>query len=309
MKKYLLTLFVPMMVFASEQNTFEEVKSLSQQKKWNQVIDVATTMEKNYSESLFLKEVYFFLGKAYFHDGDSDLANRYFTKFLESDGASIYFEEAISYKYFIAEKFENGHYGHLFGVKVLPRLEPMWEVAYQLYDEVMYTLPRHEVAAKAMFNKARMLAYDTSFDEANDTLTNLIRRFPKNILAQKAYVQIVKNYNAKVCYEYLDPRAYEFAMINQKKFANSYPSSTLRKEMDEQVLAITDLFAEDVYKSAMYFDKKDNKESALMYYRSLLQKYPKSKFALRAANKIAEYEEKQKLLNSNESAILVVGVE
>jgi outer membrane protein assembly factor BamD (BamD/ComL family) len=291
MKKYLFALLsLPLMMFASEEEDFATLKDSYQNKDWNKVIIQTSDLLKKHPDSVFVKETYYFRAVAYFHKDDPDLANRNLSTFLEIEGSSRFFKEALNYKYFIAEKFENGYYGHLFGVSALPRLESMWDTAYQLYDEVAMTLPRSDIAAKATFRKAGMLRQDGQFEESIEAYTGLVRRFSTLPLAQEAYVEIAKVYKKQVKDDYLDIKCYKFALINQKRFLSAYPSSNLKVEMEEIVLDIIDLFAEDVYKSALYFEKKENVTSAVMYLKDLVGKYPKSKFAALASQKIMTYE-------------------
>jgi len=291
MKNYFYPfLIVSAMLFGSEEEHFADLKTEFHNKDWSKVIGHSQEMLKSYPETVFMKEIYFFTAIAYYHKEDPDLANQYLTTFLEKGGSTRYFEEALKYKYFIAEKFENGYYGHLFGVAALPKMESMWESAYQLYDEVIVSIPRSELAAKALYRKASMYLKDEMFDESIESLNNLIRRFPRNPLAQEAYVQIAKAYKAQIKTQYLDPRCYELALINKKRFDVEYPSSPLKVEMEEEVADIIDYFAEDVYKSAIYFEKKNNEESSVMYLKSLVKKYPTSKYAILATQKIAAYE-------------------
>ncbi len=291
MKKYLFALVsVSALLFSSEEEKFAALKSSYEGKEWVEVLSATEGMIAAFPESVFLKEIHFFRAVAYFHQNDPDLSNRYLSSFLEIEGNSRYFEEAVKYKYFIAEKFENGFYGHLFGVAALPKLESMWETAYQLYDEVIMILPRSEMATKALFRKAAMYRTDEMFDESIDTYANLIRRFPRDALAQQAYVEIVKVYRAQLKALYLDPKCYELALSNKKKFDIEYPSSPLKIEMEEVVADIVNFFAEDVYKSALYFDKKKNPESCMMYLKTLISKYPTSKYAPLAMQKLTAYE-------------------
>jgi outer membrane protein assembly factor BamD (BamD/ComL family) len=277
-------------LFASEEEDFTLIKNKFHSKEWNLVLSLSSNMLKAYPESVFAKDIYFFRAAAYFYKDDPDLSNQMLGKFLEKEGGSAYFEEALGYKYFIAEKFENGYYGHLFGVSALPRIESMWETAYQLYDEVILTIPRSEIAAKSLFRKACMYAVDEKFEESIETFNTLIRKFSRNSLSQKAYIEIAKVYKKQIKALYLDPKSLEFALINQKRFNLDYPSSKFKDEMEKEVNSIIDLYAEDVYKSALYFDKKNEKESAIMYYKSLVAKYPKSKFSSLALEKVASYE-------------------
>ncbi|MCH9616969.1 MAG: Cell division coordinator CpoB [Chlamydiia bacterium] len=310
MKKYLFALLsLPLLMFASEEEDFAALKDSYQNKDWNKVIIQTSEMLQNHPESVFAKETYYFRALAYFHKDDPDLANRNLSTFLEMEGSSRYFKEALNYKYFIAEKFENGYYGHLFGVSALPRLESMWDTAYQLYDEVAMTLPRSDIAAKATFRKAGMLRQDGQFEESIEAYTALIRRFPTLPLAQESYIEIAKVYKKQVKDDYLDVKCYKFALINQKRFLSAYPSSNLKVQMEEIVLDIIDLFAEDVYKSALYFEKKDNVTSAVMYLKSLVSQYPKSKFAVLASQKIAAFELESIQKVDLEEASLLIGSE
>jgi outer membrane protein assembly factor BamD (BamD/ComL family) len=291
MKKYLLPfLCLTVALFSTQEEDFSGLKTEYHNKNWALVISHSSEMLKKYPESVFVKDIYFFRAIAYFHHDDPDLADQFLSKYIELGGSARYFEEALKYKYFIAEKFENGYYGHLFGVSALPRVESMWEKAYELYDEVIVSIPRHELAAKALFRKASMFLRDDQFEESIEMLNNLIRRFPRNPLAQEAFVEIAKVYKKQIRVLYLDPRCYELALINKKRFDIQYPSSKFKIEMEETVADITDFFAADIYKSAVYFDKKNGQESSIMYLRSLVQKYPTSKYAILATQKIAAYE-------------------
>jgi len=291
MKKYVFAFVgVFTLVFGSEEKLFETLKSDYEGKEWSKVLSQTEEMIKTYPETIFLKELHFFRAVAFFHQNEPDLANRCLSTFLEMEGNSRYFEEAVKYKYFIAEKFHNGYYGHLFGISAMPKLESMWETAYQLYDEVIMILPRSEMAAKALFKKAAMYRTDEMFDESIDTYANLIRRFSTDTLAQQSYVEIAKVYRAQLKALYLDPKYYELALSNKRKFEIEYPSSALKGEMEEVVADIVNFFAEDAYKSALYFDKKKNPESCMMYLKTLISKYPTSKYAPLAMQKITAYE-------------------
>lgn len=110
------------MMFASVEEDFASINESFKEKSWNKVVSQASELLRKYPDSVFVKETNYFLAVAYFNKDDPDLANRYLTTFMEKEGSSRYLEDALKYKYFIAEKFENGYYGHLFGVSALPRL-------------------------------------------------------------------------------------------------------------------------------------------------------------------------------------------
>ena len=296
-------------LFASDEADFAKVKNFYNSKNWSAVLSESEPLFKRYPDSVFVKEAHFYRGVAYYRLDDADLANKEFTAFLSKDGNSRFFEAAIYYKYFIANKFENGHYGHLFGSAKLPRLESMWDEAYQLYDEVIMTLPRAEISAKAMFRKAHMQVVDEHFEEGIETYNTLIRRFSNLALSQEAYVEIVKAYKAQIKADYLDPKCYEFALIHQKRFAAAYPNSKWKLAMDDAVMEIIDLFAADVYKTALYYEKKDKKDAAEMYFKSLLSKFPNSKYAKYAKERLWDVDVRLTGGSALDGTSLLVGLE
>ena len=72
----------------------------------------------------------------------------------------------------------------MLGWEKMPQWVSAHEDALNIYDEVIATLPRHDVAARSLFNKARMLSGDGKYKESIDSYQILIRRFPKHQLAR-----------------------------------------------------------------------------------------------------------------------------
>ena len=178
----------------SVQTEYNTILTAFQKKEWQDVIAHTKVVVKEFPDSAFLSEIYYLAGIAYFQKSDYELSNFYFSQFLEKYSTPKYFEEALSYKFQIAEKFETGSGRHMFGWEKLPNWMSAREEAYELYDEVIKTLPRHDLTASALHNKARMLTYDYKYKEAIESYQTLIRRFPKHPLAPKSYLLISEIY-------------------------------------------------------------------------------------------------------------------
>ena len=131
----------------------------------------------------------------------------------------------------------------------------------------------------------------------------VIRRFSTHPMAQEAYVEIIKTFKAQIKSEYLDIKCYQFALLNQKRFMSSYPNSKWKAAMDEAVQEIVDLFAEEIYKNALYYEKKDLTVPAIMNYEDVIAKYPTSKYAQYAREKLAELESQALLIQQQEQKI------
>ena len=272
----------------SAQDEYNAASVAFQKKKWTAVKEHSKKVIDFASDSPFIGDLYFYMGAAHFHQKDFDKANYYFSKFLKDHNSPKYFEEALIYKFEIAEQFQKGAKKHLFGAEKMPKLTSAWEDAYFLYDEVITTLPRHEVAAKALFNKATMMRVEEKFAESIEIFQTLIRRFPKNPLAPKSYIAIAEAYCAESKNVFPDRDFLDQARLNVKKFKRDFPSDERVVQVDKMLSSMQDNYAEDLWDSANYFARKKKMQSCILYYTSIVRKFPESKFAPKALKKISE---------------------
>ena len=272
----------------SPQDEYNAALVAFQKKKWDEVRVHARKVMDGAPDSPFMSDLHFYMGAAYFHGKDYDQANQYFTQFLKNTPAPKYFEEAIVYKFQIAEKFQQGAGKHIMGFETLPKWAGAWEDAYALYDEVITTLPRHEVAAKALFNKGGMYRVDRKYADSIETFQTLIRRFPKDPLTPKSYMAIAETYFEQSSRLFPDKEFLDQAGLNAKKFRRDFPSDDRVQEVDKLLSKMQDGYAEDLWKSAHYFDKKKKIASSVLYYASIVRRFPESSFAPKALERIAE---------------------
>lgn len=293
MKKILFTvLLFPIFVMAKSsvvapQDEYSYIVSSYQKKNWKNVIDHAKTTIKEFPEFPFLSDIYFYTGVAYFQNEDYDLANYYFSTFLKQYATPKYFEEAIVYKFHIAEKFEAGAKKHMMGWEKMPQWMPAYDDAMALYDEVITTLPKHEVAAQALFNKGSMLARTKKYKEAIEQFQTIIKRFPKNPLAPESYISIAGIYLEQCDAHYPDPDFLDLAKLNFRKFQHDFPNEARIQEVSAMLGQMQDYYAQDLWSSAAYYDKKKKKPAAIVYYQAIVQRYPESSYVEDAVKKLA----------------------
>ncbi len=263
------------------QDSYDRALTAYQQKKWKEVVlHSKEVLDTDIAEgSPYASDLTFFAAVAYFHREDYDLSNAYFSAFLTKYATPKFFEEAVVYKYKIAEKFENGAKKHMFGSEKMPKWVAAWEEAYALYDEVINTLPRHEIAASALFRKGGMLWKEEKYKESVESYQTLIRRFPKHPLTPESYLLISEIYLEESQREFPDRDLLEQARINYKKFASEFPGEKRLAEGANKLRAMVDGYAKDLWESATFFERKSKMSAAFLYYQSIVQRYPESQYA------------------------------
>ena len=284
----------------SSQDLYSRAINAYKDKKWKLVAKTTQEMRELYPEAPFLSDLYYYSGEAYYNIGEYDLANESLSNFLEKYASPNHFDDAMQYKFFIAQQYEKGARKHVFGQTVLPKWADAREDAYKIYEEVIQTAGRSEIAAKSLFQKGSMKKEDRQYKEAVLTFQALIRRFPKHHLAADSYVKIAEVYKEQLKKVSPDSDLLDLAQINYRKFAFDFPSEERMANVETMIGEMMDLFAEDLWKAAAYFDKKGKKSSAVLYYKTIVKRYPKSHYAHSAFERLAEMSE----LNIDEIASL-----
>jgi outer membrane protein assembly factor BamD (BamD/ComL family) len=140
MKKFFfaISLFVlPLLALEEEDLTWDagpsvqEYNSMLQQaiaaEEWWTVIDCADIISYNFPTSPFAQETSYIMGEAYFKLNQFEYANDCFTAYLNHAASPRHFEEAIEYKFHIAEKFSGGTKKRLFSSPKMPAWVPARE--------------------------------------------------------------------------------------------------------------------------------------------------------------------------------------
>ena len=117
---------------------------------WWAAIDYADLILYNFPTSPFAEELSFTMGEADYKLNHLEYANQCFTSYLNHTNSPKYFEEAILYKFQIAEHFANGTKKRLFGSIKMPAWVPAEEDAIAIFDEVISALPHSDFAVQAM---------------------------------------------------------------------------------------------------------------------------------------------------------------
>jgi outer membrane assembly lipoprotein YfiO len=269
----------------SVQEHYSLAKQALEEGHWQELIRHANVVIKNFPGTDFAWDCYFYLGKGYFKMSEYEYANIHFSKYLKQ-AAPKFFEEAIEYKFKIAQSYENGAKKALLGVAGMPKWLSAREEAIEIYDEVIMALPQHDLAVQSMLGKGFLQFYDGDFKESIETFQTLIRRFPKHPLACDSYIAITEVYLKQSKEEYLDPDYLDLAEINLKKFKQDFPSHPKIAEVESTLRNIQELFAVELYKTAQFYERTKKPKAAVIYYSKILSKYPEAKICLKSQKRL-----------------------
>jgi outer membrane assembly lipoprotein YfiO len=284
-------------LFGKEKKTYTPAEYYSfmqeavQDKDWWAAVDYGEILLKYFPDSPFSQDVLYDVGLAYVQMDQFEQADGCFTQYLRQSGTPKRFEEAIHYKFQIAEHFAHeGGKLRPFGTHKLPEMFPAQDEAIRIYDDVITTLPHHDIAARSLIGKAEMQISVEDYKPAVETLQLLIRRFPKHDLAAQGYLEINKAYLKQCETQHLDPELLDLARVNLRKFKQAFPREKRIEEAEHSCHAIEELFAAHLLEIGDFYDRTSKENAAAVYYKKILTSYPDTKTAKKAEKALARLE-------------------
>jgi len=260
----------------SVQEHYSAAMEAYQNQNWDELIHQSLIVIKNFESTPFALDGYYYLGVGYFHTEELEYANRFLTTYLKKQAAPKYFEEAIEYKFKIADKFQRGARKHMFGAETLPKWLPAREDAIAIYDEVITALPHHDLAAYSLFGKAQLHLKEEEYKSSVETYQTLIRRFPKHPLAAEGYVGVGEVYLVQSQQSYPDQDFLDLAQINLRKFKQDFPGEEKVQVAEDLLLKMKEVYASDLYDTARFYERTKKPQAAYIYYTRIMAKYPET---------------------------------
>lgn len=229
----------------------------------------------------------YYLAVSYYYYGEYEFANTAFTQYLKASGNREFLEDAIEYKFLIAEAFRaNKAKRHLYGSKSLPAWMPAAELSLEIYDEIITSFPCHPIAADALMCKAAQLWKTEEYRQSVEAYQTLIRRFPKHEMAPESYLLIARLYWDQARREFQNADLLALSELNLKKFEHDFPSEERLDEARYYVQQVKETFAKGLYETGRFFERCGKIEASAIYYQNALQKFPETSIAERCRKRM-----------------------
>lgn len=250
-----------------------------QNKKWSKLLYQCHMLMQDFPDAPFAKEVHYYRGVASYESHDYEVANRAFSTYLKEEMTPKYFTQAVEYKFKIACSFQEGIRRNLFHARGLPKWVHGYEEAIEIFDEVITTLPRHEMAAESLYRKATLLLSLEEYKDSVEAYQTLVRRFPKNPFAPDSYLGIANVYLAQSKKEFPDKDLLDRSEINLRKFRTHFPGEPRLEEAEEKLIGMQNVMADDLLEVGDFYKRTKRPKAAAIYYQTILKKYPGTKAA------------------------------
>lgn len=274
----LLTIFTLFGSCAAEEPSVQDYHSFilraHQEQDWVTLLNVCEILIEEYPDTDFSEQAYFYLGLGYYHLNDYTMADATFSQYLKRSDHPKYFEQVIEYKFQIAESYRKGAFRRMFHYKKGPKIVPAKEDALDIYDQVISSLPYHDLTARSLFGKGLVQRDLEDYQDAVETFQSLIKRFPKHEYAIEAFLEIGKTYFSQCEAKNLNPEIIALAELNLSRFQLAFPSEKRVQELEGLLVQVKEVFAKSLYETGRFFERRKKKDAAIIYYSKVLSVFP-----------------------------------
>ncbi len=242
--------------------------------------------EKNFSiitkyfpKSEYAPESHFYAGVCLYELKEFELANKNFNNYMKEKNSPKFFEEALQYKFCIAEQFRAGVKRRPFGTREFFKFLSGERISLNVYDEVIAALPGHDLAARSLFSKGALLHKIREYRESIEAYQTLIRRFPKHELTPESYINITKIYLDLSKVEFQNPDIVSLAEVTVKKFAMEFPGDERVIAAQQCIPAITEVYAQGLFDTGQFYERKYKSKASVIYYENAIRQFPNTEIA------------------------------
>ena len=198
------------------------------------------------------------------------------------------FKDSIEREFLIAEQFFSGTRVELVGPIKVPALDK----AIEIYEHVVQHAPYGDFADRAQMRLGECFLRERRYEEANRAFQKVLDEYPGSPLIEKAKFNVAfcaRQLSLKASY---DQSATDEAIGWYEKFIASHPDGELLAQAQESLKSLKAIKAEGLAQIAHFYEIKGKPESAIVYYRDILQNYPETETAAKAVARLQELGQK-----------------
>jgi len=180
-------------------------------------------------------------------------------------------------------------------IKILGMSFPQQYYAIEIYKKIIENYSYGELAPLSQYKIGLVLKSLGSFIEAKDEFEKVISTYPESEWVEPAKYQVAESASLASLNADYDQALSEEAKDRFQEFVEQHPDAEFSNRTREQIQVLSDKAAEKDYSIAQFYEKQRAYQSAEIYYKDVIKRYPKSVWAEKANEQIRNLRKENKL--------------
>lgn len=236
-----------------------------------------------YKDSPDAAEAQYYLGRCAEEDGDYYRAFLEYRKTIQVYPSTKRFDEILEREYQLGNYFLGGKKRKLFGTVALI---PARDKAIEIFQAISEDGPFSEQGQLAQYKLGLAYLALGEYEQAVTAFEQVVTRYPDSPLVDDARFQIAQASLKGVFKPAYDQSPTALAIKELQAFLTEYPASELTDEAVSRLAELKERRAEHEFSVAQFYERRARLSAALLYYQAILQRYPTTSWAQKAAERI-----------------------
>ncbi len=276
-------------VKATPKEQFEYAMGFYDAKSYDEAKREFKKLIRNYPKSLEAAESQYYLGLTEENQGNLYEAFQAYQKVIDTYPFSSRIQEIIERQYKIGEEFMSGYKRKALGV-ALPVENPSIEIFTKVVENSTYG----PLAAKAQYKLGLVLKSLGRYYEAEDAFNKVITNYADSEWVEAAKFQIAACRASLSRSSDYDQGATKEAKDKFEQFVREHPDAVLSREAEKSIDELKEKEAQSSYNIGLFYEKQGAYASARVYYNDIVDKYPRSKWAAKALERLGILDKKKR---------------
>ena len=272
---------------------------LYKEQNLDEALEKLKDLAEKFPNSKTAPEAQYRLGTIYEEKGDYLKAFRCYKRLVETYPQSERFGEVIEREFRIGNLFLSGKKAKFAGLEILPSLPRAAEV----FQHIGKHAPFSEYGDRAQFQLGVTYRKWGHYADALKSFQEIIDQYPQSELVSQARYQLAETSYLRSAAEFRNQRALDDASTQVDRFLTRYPDSNISEKAARLRQAIDEKNAEKNYRIAVYYEKQNYLQSALIYYTDVSTRYPDTQWGKKSLQKLKTLEEPMEYFSDQEKEL------
>ncbi len=238
---------------------------------------------KAYKGSREAAEAQYYLGRSQEELGDYYKAFLEYRKTIQVYPSTKRFDEILEREYQIGNYFLSGKKRKLLGqAAIIPARDKAVEIFQAIVDDGPFS--EHGQLAQYKLGLAHLALGD--YEAAVTAFEQVIERYPDSPLVDDARYQIAQASLKGTFKPGYDQSPTDVALRELETFLREYPESELKTDAAVRLTEFRERRAQHEFEVGQFYERRRKPQAALIYYQSLIERFPATTWAPQAAVRI-----------------------
>ncbi|MCF7887780.1 MAG: tetratricopeptide repeat protein [Candidatus Omnitrophica bacterium] len=239
----------------------------------------------NYPDSKEAPEAQYYLGITLEELDKPFEAYLAFEKVIQSYPNSKRINEVVEREYNIGEYFLNRENKKLLGISIYDFVN---HPSVQIFQSIVEETPYSEYASRAQYKLGVIFLQLSRFKEAREAFQKVIDDYSDSRWATPAKYQLALATAQAFPGADYDASYLKKATQSLDDFIKEHPEAKISKEAEEQLAKLRSKEAEKIFEIALFYKKQNRPESAKIYLKKVIKKYPDTIYYQKAKQVLEE---------------------